>query len=517
MAAIAMMMFSCSENEDLIPDVGKLPINISVGQQTRANDTTYENGDEVGIYVVNYNGSTAGTLAESGNQADNSKFTYSNHAWTPDETIYWKDTNTAADLYAYYPYSASSNISAHPFSVASDQSSEAGFWASDFLWGKATNISPTSSAVPIETTHSLSRILVDVKPGNGFTDADWAAATKSIKVCDVKTSSTIDLSTGIATATGDKGEIIPLAAAETGTTLSYKAMIIPQVVADYSKLVVVTVDGTEYVYRKGYTFNPNTQHKFTVTVNKSGSNVDVTIGEWTIDDTTNEGDAEEESNSFNENHCLYYRTNSTGGWDTGMNNYSRTDSYIECDAQGTTLEMKFKLNEFNGDVYLAASGNLARDSRSYLMITSSDITLNMRGKDEDDDWYSKYNNTWNLTDFGVSSTDLITLKLSGEAITINGTTLSCENIPYMSWSYIFSSYYRESDEGVWLEYKGVPEDSELYYVKMFDADGNIKYLGYPKYNYNSTTGEKEFYWYSNTYSPQYANDYQNQGSYTGNF
>ena len=292
LVATASLMFSCSQ--EVTPDLEKLPINISVGQQTRANDSTYDSGDEVGIYVVNYDGSTAGSLKATENQVDNMRFTYRNSAWAPDETIYWKDKTTAADFYAYYPYSASANISAHPFAVAADQSAEEDFWASDFLWGKTDNVSPTSSAVPIVTNHSLSRILVDVIPGNGFAGA-WGDATVSVKICDVKTSATIDLATGVATATGENGEIVPLAAAETGTTLSYKAMMIPQVVADNSKLVVVTVDGVDYIYRKGYEFKANTEHKFTVTVNKTGGSVEMTIGEWTIDDTTNEGDAMDES------------------------------------------------------------------------------------------------------------------------------------------------------------------------------------------------------------------------------
>ena len=301
LVATASLLFSCSQ--EVAPEFEKLPINLSVGQQTRANDSTFENEDEVGIYVVNYDGSTAGTLAASGNQADNERFTYNNGAWTPDETIYWKDQSTAADFYAYYPYSESVNISAHPFSVMSDQSTEDNFWASDFLWGKATNVTPTSAAVPIVTNHSLSRIIVNVKPGNGFTEESWAAAAKSVKVCDVVTSATIDLSTGTATATGDKGEIIPLS-----TDGVYKAMLVPQEVADNSKLVVVTVDGVDYVYRKGYTFKRNTQHTFTITVNKKGGNVDVTIGEWEMDDFVNIGNAEEEEATIPNNQIWYTAT-----------------------------------------------------------------------------------------------------------------------------------------------------------------------------------------------------------------
>lgn len=293
--SMCMGFIACENEMEILSE--RIPIHISFTPQTRATDDAFEEGDKIGLYVSNYNNGVPSTLMTTGNHVDNAMFVYEDSKWLPENNIYWKDKNTAADFYAYYPYSASVNISAHPFFVQADQSTEDAFWASDFLWGKATNVTPTPSSVAIQTNHSLSSILVDIKPGSGFTAASWAAAEKSVKICEVKTAATINLSTGVATATGNGGEIIPLYAAETGTTISYKAMMIPQVVADNSRLVVVTVDGTEYVYRKGYTFTPNTQHKFIVTVNKSGSSVDVTIGEWEIDSTTNEGDAEEENES----------------------------------------------------------------------------------------------------------------------------------------------------------------------------------------------------------------------------
>ena len=83
-------------------EINKIPISIST-QITRATDTNFERDDEVGLYVVNYNGSTPGTLVSSGNHVDNMRFTYSG-SWTPDEEIYWKDESTKADFYIYYPY-----------------------------------------------------------------------------------------------------------------------------------------------------------------------------------------------------------------------------------------------------------------------------------------------------------------------------------------------------------------------------------------------------------------------------
>ena len=223
---------------------------------------------------------------------------------------------------------------------------------------------------------------------------------------------------------------------------------------------------------------------------------------------------------FNPNNCIYYRTNSTGGWDSGWNNYRRTDSYIECGGGGNTLEMKFKLEPFSGEVWLAASGNLAKDYCDELIIDNSTIELILRERDDDGDGYTVYYKSWKLADFGVSSTDLITLTLSGETITINGKTLSCPSIPYMSWSYVFSNYYRENDEGEWKVYEGVPENSALYYVKMCDADGNVSYLGHADKSINSATNNMEYCWYSNksgTERYQFANDAVNQGGYGGNF
>ena len=281
-ALVAMMLCSCSKsgNNEKIPLPVKpteIPINVSMGVWTRATDTSYESGDKVGIYVVNYDGSTAGTLQSSGNHVDNMRFSYTTK-WTPDTEIYWKDQTTKADFYCYYPYGSPADISAYAFTTKADQSKLADYKASEFLWGKATGITPTANAVPIIT---------NVVAGEGFTAETLAAANKSVKISSVKTSATVDLRTGVATATGSAAEVIPYNEGE-----YYRALIVPQTVADGSNLITVTVDGVDYTLAKGFTFKANTQHKFTVTVNKSSGGVDIGIGDWEIDDTDNGGAAE---------------------------------------------------------------------------------------------------------------------------------------------------------------------------------------------------------------------------------
>lgn len=290
-AFAAMMLCCCSKNgnneEAPLPvKPTKIPINVSMGVWTRATDTAYESGDKVGIYVVNYNGSTAGTLQSSGNHVDNMRFSYTTK-WTPDTEIYWKDQTTKADFYCYYPYGSPADISAYAFTTKGDQSKLADYKASEFLWGKATGMNPTANAVPITTNRSMSNMLIYVVAGKGFTAETLAAANKSVKISSVKTSATVDLRTGVATATGSAAEVIPYNEGE-----YYRALIVPQTVADGSNLITVTVDGVDYTLAKGFTFKANTQHKFTVTVNKSSGGVDIGIGDWEIDDTDNGGAAE---------------------------------------------------------------------------------------------------------------------------------------------------------------------------------------------------------------------------------
>ena len=75
--------------------------------------------------------------------------------------------------------------------------------------------------------------------------------------------------------------------------------MVPQVVADGTKLIVINVGGVSYVYRAGFTFKSNTVHKFTITINKSGAKVDLSIQEWDEDDEVNEADAVEEMEKIN--------------------------------------------------------------------------------------------------------------------------------------------------------------------------------------------------------------------------
>ena len=258
--ALVVLLIGCtndaSQDEQL---VDRLPIKINF-EKSRANDTAFESGDQVGLYVVNYNGSTAGTLTSTENHINNACFTLSTD-WRAEEELYWKDASTKADFYAYYPYGNPTDVSAYPFSVNTDQSAEADYWASDFLWGKRSGVAPTKSAVTITTEHLLSNALVYIKAGEGYSAAELAAADIEVKICNVKNSATINLATGVATATGSATEITPW-----NTGAYYRAMIVPQTVSSDTNLVLVKINGKEYAFATDITFTAGTQHKIEVTI-----------------------------------------------------------------------------------------------------------------------------------------------------------------------------------------------------------------------------------------------------------
>lgn len=269
-----------------VPVVKKLAIKISPSVvDSRATDYGFESGDCVGLYVVNYDGSNAGTLANSGNHVDNMRHTYDGE-WTPDSPIYWLDNKTHADFYLYYPYANVTSVNAHPFAVNEDQSTEAAYKAGDFMVGKKTNVSPTESATTIPASHVMSRMVITVEAGAGFTKESLAAAQVAVKVNGVKCNSTVDIATGTVTATGSATTVSPF---RDGT--NYKAIIVPQTVEE-GNLITVTVDDRDFNLKKAFTFVGGKSHTFTVVLKKTSNGVNVDINPWNEDGVDNGGTAE---------------------------------------------------------------------------------------------------------------------------------------------------------------------------------------------------------------------------------
>ena len=310
---LGLLLTGCVKDLDTPTACGgdpTLPIQlyneISQIATTRVNDEGFCNGDGVGVYVVNYENGSAGTLRLEGNQADNVRYVYDepNGKWTPDEAVYFRDKHTHVDLIGYYPYSTPTSVEAYPFEVAKDQSTDAangllgGYEASDFLWGKTVDVAPTTQRINIKFQHRMAGALVTLAEGTGFAEGEFAQLEKAVLVTNTIRKATVDLATGEITPSGDVPTtgIVPYKKGD-----EFRGVIVPQTVAASTPLFSITVDGTPYVFRKTepFTYNSGKLHKFTIEISKKSESglefklLGESITAWETDNISHDATARE--------------------------------------------------------------------------------------------------------------------------------------------------------------------------------------------------------------------------------
>ena len=315
MAASLMIVAGCTFSESDFKPEGpkgeayKVSIYNDIFQQPATKVTTdgFCTSDEVGVYIVNYDGETPGTLKVEENQADNVRFTFSeNGDWVSDYDVYYKDNDTKVDFYGYYPYSSPSSIEAYPFEVAKDQSKAAGhgqmasYEASDFLWAKTSNVTPTESRIILSFYHKMSSARVRFSQGTGWADAaEYAAVSKEVLVMNTIRKSTINLATGVVT---PEGEVLLAGIVPMNDNGEFRAIVVPQTVPAGKTLLTITIDGmprnfaveedTEYVPGKITTYDLSISKKSeegTYEIELTGVNITA----WEADNVSHGEDARE--------------------------------------------------------------------------------------------------------------------------------------------------------------------------------------------------------------------------------
>lgn len=277
------LLVSCKKSEEPAPtpELDAVPIQIAT-TMTRATDYAFETGDNVGLFVVN----EPKSLQLGENHVDNCKFTFDGTKWNAGKEIYWLDATTKADFYCYYPYTSSvSSITAFPFEVSQDQSTENGHKTSDFMWGKVDGIAPSPDPVLITVNHSMSCLVVNLKAGTGWKEEDIKDA--EVSLCGLKTSSLINLADGTVTAYGDATEMKPL---KVGAGI-FKVLVVPQKVSD-TELAKIKVGTNSYSLKTSIDLKSGKQHTCTVVVNHTGEGINIGIGPWETDDIDYGGSVE---------------------------------------------------------------------------------------------------------------------------------------------------------------------------------------------------------------------------------
>ena len=265
LAAGAILLTGCSDDffgdKTEQHDSNRIQLSGDIDQLavTRVNDNGFCNGDVMGVYIVDYEGNKPGTLKVNGNRGDNVRHTFDepNYKWNSAYDLFWKDKHTHIDVYGYYPFANPESIEDYQFEVQKDQSKATengemgGYEASDFLWGKVSDVAPTTSVIRLPMAHRMSNARVTLIQGSGFAEGEWANLEKIVLTANVARKASINLSTG---------EIKTAGAVENNMTIpsrtndEWRTIVVPQTVAAGTTLFSITIGGVPYKFTKNEAF-----------------------------------------------------------------------------------------------------------------------------------------------------------------------------------------------------------------------------------------------------------------------
>lgn len=265
LAAGAMLLTGCSDDffgdKTEQHDSNRIQLSGDIDQLavTRVNDNGFCNGDVMGVYIVDYEGNKPGTLKVNGNRGDNVRHTFDepNYKWSSAYDLFWKDKHTHIDVYGYYPFANPESIEDYQFEVQKDQSKATengemgGYEASDFLWGKVSDVAPTTSVIRLPMAHRMSNARVTLIQGSGFAEGEWANLEKIVLTANVARKASINLSTGdIKTA----GAVENTMTIPSRTNDEWRTIVVPQTVAAGTTLFSITIGGVPYKFTKNEAF-----------------------------------------------------------------------------------------------------------------------------------------------------------------------------------------------------------------------------------------------------------------------
>ena len=237
--------------------------------KTRMTDTSFESGDQVGIFLT-----VSGHAVDiAGNYLTNIPLTFDGTEWGARSPLYWDEGQY--DAYAYYPYlSPLPSVTDLPFSIQTDQSTTTGYAASDFLWAQKKAITGSDGEVSLTFSHRMSRLMVRLVKGDDY-EGDLPDDAE-VFIHNTITDATIDLNAGIATHISHASPNT-IHAHSIGNH-RYTAIVVPQRLDNRQPLVEVVTNGVSYLYEGKFLFKPGVQHNILLALSQNASQVKIQIG-----------------------------------------------------------------------------------------------------------------------------------------------------------------------------------------------------------------------------------------------
>ena len=293
-AALALMAVSCNQGNDLsLSDSRAMLFQVtSHNAATKVAEGAFEEGDRVGLFVVDYlDETTPAPLQISGNRANNEVMTLDGGQWRTGRTLYWGEGKS--DVYAYHPYMMNVvDVDEQPFSVALDQTVEDAYEASDFLWAKAEGVAQTDGVVSLDMKHVMSRLVVKIMAGEEYVGSLPADAT--VHLHSTVTDARVSLANGSVMkypyggTHSIKMRNLGIRTFAEGEAVVYEAIVVPQMLETSVPLLEINSKSVSYLLEDAFNFKPGVSYTYTAVLNTSTSAIRIEIG-CEIEDWNNIG------------------------------------------------------------------------------------------------------------------------------------------------------------------------------------------------------------------------------------
>lgn len=287
---IALLAVSCVNNlevDNLENSQEGIPIKLSAQilevKPTRLGDNRFDNGDEMGLFVLAQPNSL-----QQVRHIDNVKLTFQDGNLLPEESIYYPYGNPLCDFISYYPYQEtgitelSSEISV---SVNYDQTLAEKYAESDFLLAKTDGVQPGRNIVNLQYNHKFTQLNIAVRLSGGD-DINEVAENTTVSIENIQTKAQYDLMNEQFVGHSNSTTIIPYGKwtinEEDRTVSGMKLIVIPQTVVD-SK-VTLQMNGRTFSSSFPENFQLQSGNSYDIIMNfdsKTGiGSIAASVGEW---------------------------------------------------------------------------------------------------------------------------------------------------------------------------------------------------------------------------------------------
>ena len=298
-----LAMTSCSSDVEEQQAYQPTPITLisSVDQTRTANvnlqKTQIASGVETGVFVRTSSGYISG--------GDNAKMTADGNGTFTGSVLHFPSDGSAVSVYAYAPYStafASKDTEAVTFSVAADQSTDAGYLKSDLLCGAPTgtnSFTENQPTVPLNFVHKLSKLTVKFRT-SAETDVDLNGAT--INIVNTLPTTTLKVADGtVGQASGSATSIKAVTFGSDATAFTASAVVVPQTVSAGSFVQVLLTNGKmlDAKLNSAATFASGKAYTYAVNISGQGAEASAeialssTVTDWDSNTSELTGDVEE--------------------------------------------------------------------------------------------------------------------------------------------------------------------------------------------------------------------------------